>query len=391
MSAATTTPVSDGVLRAFDLSHLDPADTLVFDSSVAHIFRDATRPGAKTHPNRDQAVATVLLLAAANSTRNANHYRALARGPRFGSPWNWEEMTWTGGATLKDFDVVTTEPGALLRRARLESWLRDHNEDSSSAGAAAARKYLDDHPGLAEDLGPVIVEHFVRAASILPPPVRGVVNSPAPAHELLLQRLGEVGGVVALDLVDRINTRIGTGQIAERARSIEGLAGVEEDGRMVRLATRSGLTAQVGGFQRQLTLQGIEGARSHSTIPIRRSFTTAEGILDGLCRALTEYAGARRLPEGITARTLIDGVLTVSFPLDAVHVSVLVGDDGPCGFGLNSHTSRALVGRAFLQEWCTDNGHDYDQTLDLIQQVRTGLLAGPDAALFAQLPGADRA
>ena len=277
----------------------------------------------------------------------------------------------------------------LLSRARVESWLRRHNEDLGSAGAAAARKFLADHDGLAEKLGPVIVAHFISAASILPPPVPGVVNSPAPAHTHLLELLGEVGGITSLNLIDNINIKAGTEQIAERARRIPGLAGVRSGTRTAQLVTHSGLTAFIGGSQRQLTLQGVEGARSHRTIPSRRQFPTTDGIHSGLCRALTEHAGAAILPEGITARTLIDGVLTVSFPLDAVHVSVLVDENGPCGYGINSHNARALVGRAFLQEWCSDNSCDYAEVLRLIQQVRTGLLTGPDAELFAALVSGD--
>ena len=106
-SVETTSPVTDGVLRAMDLSQLDPADTLIYDRSVAHIFRDAARPGASPHPNRDQVVVTVLLLAAANWTRNVHHYlAALAHGPRVGSPGKWDLIEYRSGATLRDCDVV---------------------------------------------------------------------------------------------------------------------------------------------------------------------------------------------------------------------------------------------------------------------------------------------
>lgn len=385
-----TTPVNeDGVLRAFDLSRLDPADTLTFDHSVAQIFRSATRPGAAPHPFRDQAVATVLLLAAANSVRQRTHYRELAHSPRFASPWDLPRIEYFMEKNLHE-DLVKTDPSTLLRRAKTESWLRRYNEDLSSKGAEAARKFLDSHEGLEEKLGPVVVEHFIRAASILPPPAPGVVNSPAPSHRDLLHYIGEVGGLSALDLIGNINIEIGTAQIADRARTIPGLAGVGVDRWSVLLSTRSGLTAKIGGSQARLALQGAEGAREHRTIPIQRQSSTVDGIHAGLCRALTEHAGAGVLPEGMTARTLVDRVLSIDFPLDAVHVTVLVGEQGPTGIGINSHTSRALVGQAFLQEWCAENGHDYDQTLALIQQLRTGLLSGPDAELFAALTSAER-
>ncbi|MFF0903068.1 UNVERIFIED_CONTAM: hypothetical protein RF653_05280 [Kocuria sp. CPCC 205316] len=115
LSVEMATPVADGVLRAMDLSHLDPADTLTYDRSVSHIFRDAARPGAATHPDRDEAVATVLLLAAATSTRNVYHYRAQAHGPRSGSPWKWDPIEYRSGATLLGYDVVKTPPSELHR------------------------------------------------------------------------------------------------------------------------------------------------------------------------------------------------------------------------------------------------------------------------------------
>ena len=43
------------------------------------------------------------------------------------------------------------------------------------------------------------------------------------------------------------------------------------------------------------------------------------------------------------------------------------------------------MAEAYLREWCADTGHDYDQTLDAIEKVRSGLLAGPDVELFVQL------
>ena len=66
-------------------------------------------------------------------------------------------------------------------------------------------------------------------------------------------------------------------------------------------------------------------------------------------------------------------------------VPVLFDAAGPSGINVNSHTTRARVAEAYLREWCADTGHDYDQTLDAIEKVRSGLLAGPDVELFVQL------
>ncbi|MEX5234969.1 hypothetical protein [Kocuria arenosa] len=63
-------------------------------------------------------MVTVLLLAAADSTRNVCHYRALAHGPRFGSPWKWDPIEYRSGATPRDCDVVKTLTPSCTDRRR---------------------------------------------------------------------------------------------------------------------------------------------------------------------------------------------------------------------------------------------------------------------------------
>lgn len=367
-------------LRTVDLTSMDPADTTGFDQSVVHTFTTATRPGADPHPFAEQALATVLLLAAASSARREYHYRHLAHPPRWAKPWRWEEL---------DFDhhgaVITKSTGDLLRRARTEAAIRRRHEDLTSPGAEAARQFLAGQDGLAEELGPVITTHFIAAASVLPPPVPGVSNSPAPSHQQLLERLGEVGGISSLSIINRRSTV----RAADRVRAeIEQIAGVRQGqmrGIRPSFITPGGIAVEVD-HHGKLTLPG-RTVRPQASTRFSSPRTDGDRILGALCRALTEEIGNAVLPEGFTAWSLVHGVLRVDVSLDGVSVPVLVDAQGPAGVARNGHEARRTLALAYLQEAAADRGVELEALLESLQMVRADLLSdrNSDCVLFDQL------